>query len=88
MGPNKVYFLEQHAYNNKDFRIPDNNGTQCHKEKICPELELDQPLSTLIDLEKVAKQLADKCKETVEVSSDPGRYLCNYIYYCSLKMNK
>lgn len=26
VGPNKVYFLENCAYNNKDFRIPDNSG--------------------------------------------------------------
>lgn len=26
VGPNKVYFLESCAYNNKDFRIPDNSG--------------------------------------------------------------
>ena len=24
VGPNKVYYLEQICYNNKDFRIPDN----------------------------------------------------------------
>ena len=31
VGPNKVYFLENCAYNNKDFRIPDNSGKQCQK---------------------------------------------------------
>lgn len=34
VGPNQVYFLEQCCYNNKDFRIPDNNGYQCHNIKI------------------------------------------------------
>ncbi len=29
VGPNKVYFLENCGYNNKDFRIPDNNGYHC-----------------------------------------------------------
>ena len=29
VGPNKVYFLEKCGYNNKDFRIPDNDGYQC-----------------------------------------------------------
>lgn len=28
VGPNIVYYLEQCAYNNKDFRIPDNSGYQ------------------------------------------------------------
>ena len=29
------------------------------------------------------KKLKEK-NENVELSDDPGRYLCNYIYYCSL----
>ena len=29
VGPNQVYFLETCGYNNKNFRIPDNNGYQC-----------------------------------------------------------
>lgn len=35
VGPNKVYYLEQCGYNNKDFRIPDNDGYQCKNERIC-----------------------------------------------------
>ena len=29
VGPNKIYLLETCGYNNKDFRIPDNEGNVC-----------------------------------------------------------
>lgn len=65
VGPNKVYFLEMCAYNNKDFRIPDNSGYQCNKEKICPHLPLDEALKTDIDLEYLANQLHTKYGHSV-----------------------
>lgn len=58
VGPNKVYFLEECAYNNKDFSIPDNSGYQPCKEQICKATELDCPLKTGLNL----KQLADTLK--------------------------
>lgn len=50
VGPNKVYFLENCAYNNKDFRIPDNSGKTYVNEKICHKLALDQPINTRLNL--------------------------------------
>jgi hypothetical protein len=50
VGPNNVYHLETCGYNNKDFGIPDNDGYQCFKEKITPNLGLDQPMETKINL--------------------------------------
>lgn len=42
------------GYNNKDFRIPDNNGYSCQKEKIKQEMKLDEPLKTKINLNDIA----------------------------------
>lgn len=84
VGPNKVYFLEQCGYNNKDFRIPDNDGYICKNEKICPDYKLDQPIDTKINLQWLSEELRKKGHK-IDLSKDPGRYLCNYIYFNSLQ---
>lgn len=82
VGPNKVYFIEKCAYNNKDFRIPDNSGYQPCDQQICMDWDLDCPINTKLDVKELEQKLK---KLKVKLSTDPGRYLCNYIYYCSMK---
>jgi pyroglutamyl-peptidase len=81
VGPNKVYHLEQCSYNNKDFGIPDNHGYKPLNEKICPNEALDHPIYSKLDLKALEQQLSADFK--VALSLDPGRYLCNYIYFKS-----
>lgn len=50
VGPNKVYYLEKCAYNNKDFSIPDNSGYKPVREQICKATELDCKLLTKVNL--------------------------------------
>lgn len=83
VAPINNYHLEKCGYNTKDFRIPDNIGYQPRNEQICLESKLDQPLQTKLDLQKISLRLS-KCGHDIAISMDPGRYLCNYIFYSSL----
>ncbi len=79
---NMDFKLEQYCYNNMDYRIPDVFGQQPQREKIDKDMQLDQPVATSFDLVKICKRLK-KRQFDVAVSTDPGRYLCNYVYFQS-----
>ena len=81
---NMNFQLEQYCYNNKDFRIPDISGSQPQREKIVEEMQLDQALASSFDLVKIRDRLKRKGFD-VGVSTDPGRYLCNYIFFQSYR---
>lgn len=71
--------LERCAYNETDFRVRDEKGC-----KLCNEMVIDgcEPtLETRLDLGKIKRDLGLK---SVVISTDPGRFVCNYTYYCSL----
>lgn len=69
--------LEKFAYNEKTFRIPDADGNTCYRERIVPSgpeiLETQIDLAHLISLDP-----------QLSLSTDPGRYICNLVYYESL----
>jgi pyroglutamyl-peptidase len=76
--------LEQFAYNNMTFRVPDQRGFQPLNEPIEGEISFDVPLQTCFQLNELSACLNCKGYEFVKVSSDPGRFLCNYLYFQSL----
>ena len=76
------FALEKFCYNNKDFRIPDSSGKQPEKEPIDASMELDASLMTDFNVTDIKKKLSGRGFD-VEVSDDPGRYICNYIYFTS-----
>ena len=82
-GSGTHYNLEKCAYNNKDFRIPDVDGNQPTAELISLDQSLDQPLQTTLSIDTMISVLSLQ-GYSVKESTDPGRYLCNYIYYNSL----
>lgn len=81
--------LEQSAYNCKDFRCADNKGYQPQQQSICDACRYDENLNTFINIDDAIVKLNELgYNGLVSVSTDPGRFLCNYVYYQSLQHQK
>ena len=76
--------IEEYAYNSTTFRIPDNEGFQPTDSCISSELPLDSPLKTTFPAAHIINACRINSDLVVELSDDPGRYICNYIYFKSL----
>ena len=74
--------LESTAWNQLDFRIPDNAGRQPVKSIIDPESPAS--LTATLPLESIRQQLA-ALGHPVEISSNPGRFLCNQLLFHTLR---
>uniref|UniRef100_A0A7S1SU77 Pyroglutamyl-peptidase I n=1 Tax=Tetraselmis chuii TaxID=63592 RepID=A0A7S1SU77_9CHLO len=77
--------LERMAYNCADFRCPDEDGWE-PKEKLIEDNHartIGSSRQTTLPLDNVAARLKGR-GHPVHVSTDPGRFVCNWIYYCSL----
>jgi len=74
--------LEVHGYNKAHFRGADNKNYQPQNEKINKSFPLEHYFKTIMPVEKICTALESNHK--VQISDDPGRYVCNYIYYSSL----
>lgn len=77
----KSFRLESTAYNMADFRCADQRGWQPVKEKIVSQAS-DSLCSALPVDALVAALQAEKFN--VETSTDPGRFVCNWVYFHSL----
>ncbi len=76
--------LEQCAYNNADFRCPDERGWN----PLQVPIEGEGTAVTLcrrspLPLEAICAALKSRF-QVVRISDDPGRFLCNYCFYLSL----
>jgi len=78
-GKAKQMTLECRAYNEDNFRVPDERGEQRIREKINPKAELGESLETRLELSRIVSALG-----SCVLSTDPGRFLCNRVYYQSL----
>ena len=75
--------LETTAYNNMSFRVPDQTGYKPDLLTIIPTVGFDSPLVSCLDISALCEEMvSEKC--CAIISTDPGRYLCNFIYYRSL----
>ena len=72
----KVVCLEQCAYNNMTFRVPDEGGYQPLHQCIDCASEFDTTLQSDLPLHSISTQVSSECgSEVVTVSRDPGGYL-------------
>lgn len=78
----RQFLLEQCAYNDATFRVPDELGYQPTNTKVDDSDEYALQRQTTLPLEQIicASSLPPPC----QLSSDPGRYVCNYTYFKSL----
>lgn len=72
--------VEEIAYNEIDVDKPDNEGKIIKKQPIVEKGE--STLTSSLDLERIKNHF------DAQISDDPGRYLCNYLYYLVLRENK
>ncbi|XP_031102957.1 uncharacterized protein LOC116006647 [Ipomoea triloba] len=79
------FAIEQQAVNEATFRCPDEMGWKPQKVPIVPA---DGPISrtrkTCLPVEEITKASAKMGYEVMS-SDDAGRFVCNYVYYHSLR---
>ncbi|XP_020987818.1 uncharacterized protein LOC107465122 isoform X2 [Arachis duranensis] len=79
------FAIEKQAVNEATFRCPDEMGWKPQRVPIIPS---DGPISqirtTSLPVEDITKALAKKGYD-VMTSDDAGRFVCNYVYYHSLR---
>jgi pyroglutamyl-peptidase len=81
----KCFQLEKCAYNDATFRIPDERGYQPRNKAIVDTIAYQQCFSTDLDTTSLKRQLDGKgLGLPIELSMDPGRFVCNYTYFYSL----
>ncbi|KAF5463269.1 pyrrolidone-carboxylate peptidase 1-like [Juglans microcarpa x Juglans regia] len=79
------FALEHQAVNEATFRCPDEMGWKPQKAPIIPaDGGISRIRKTSLPVEEVTKALA-KMGYEVMTSDDAGRFVCNYVYYHSLR---
>lgn len=79
------FALEHQAVNEATFRCPDEMGWKPQKVPIIPsDGGIAHIRETSLPVEEITKALAKKGYE-VMTSDDAGRFVCNYVYYHSLR---
>ena len=81
----KEISLERFAWNERKASIPDNDGVLYEGKKIADDGE--ERLETDIDIVEIERRLKEE-GIPVYISTDPGRYVCNNIYYTALYSRK
>jgi pyroglutamyl-peptidase len=80
----REFRVERSAFNEATFRFPDASGRQPQGEPISADEDVGCCLRTTLDVDTVVNTLRAK-GHPCAVSDDPGRYLCNWIYWLSLR---
>uniref|UniRef100_K3W7U6 Pyroglutamyl-peptidase I n=1 Tax=Globisporangium ultimum (strain ATCC 200006 / CBS 805.95 / DAOM BR144) TaxID=431595 RepID=K3W7U6_GLOUD len=75
------FALESFGYNLADFRIPDERGWVA--QNVVINADEDDALKTMLPLDEMLADL-ERVNANARISTDPGRYICNYVYFHSL----
>ncbi|XP_030529352.1 pyrrolidone-carboxylate peptidase [Rhodamnia argentea] len=79
------FAIEHQAVNEATFRCPDEMGWKPQKVPIIPaDGDISQTRETSLPIQEIAKALSRKGYDFM-ISDDAGRFVCNYIYYHSLR---
>ncbi|KAL2325618.1 hypothetical protein Fmac_024676 [Flemingia macrophylla] len=79
------FAIERQAVNEATFRCHDEMGWKPQKEPIVPsDGAITSIRETTLPVEEITKALANKGYD-VSTSDDAGRFVCNYVYYHSLR---
>ncbi|KAL7003190.1 pyroglutamyl-peptidase I [Sarracenia purpurea var. burkii] len=79
------FAIENQAVNEATFRCPDEMGWKPQKVPIVPtDGGISRTRETTLPIEEITKALA-KMGFKVATSDDAGRFVCNYVYYHSLR---
>ena len=75
--------LESTAYNLRNTNIPDVDGIQYTNQPITKELPIDSSVQSTLPLLEIVEEVTGMSGVTVQIqhSNDPGRYVCNNIYW-------
>ncbi|EEF50011.1 pyrrolidone-carboxylate peptidase isoform X2 [Ricinus communis] len=79
------FAIEHQAVNEATFRCPDEMGWKPQKLPIIPsDGGISRVRETTLPVQEITKALSNKGYE-VMTSDDAGRFVCNYVYYHSLR---
>ncbi|KAM6578582.1 hypothetical protein CsatB_030419 [Cannabis sativa] len=82
------FAIEHQAVNEATFRCPDEMGWKPQKVPIIPEDgAISNKRETSVPVEELTSALVSKGYE-VMTSDDAGRFVCNYVYYHSLRFSE
>ncbi|KAF2077819.1 hypothetical protein CYY_000864 [Polysphondylium violaceum] len=81
-----TFALEKCGWNEATFRCPDECGWKPEKELIVNDSTLLKN-ETNLPLESISQSMVS-LNHSVCISNDPGRFICNYLYFYSLECLK
>lgn len=78
-----TFYLEEYAYNRDDAPVADEQGLTRRGTAIMAERRLDEPLQGTLAWEIIERAWSEQPLKLAR-SQDPGRFICNHVYYCAL----
>jgi len=80
--------LESTAHNLRNARIPDVDGIHCINQSITEDSPINSTKQSTLPLLDIVEGLTRMTENTVKVqhSTDPGRYVCNNIYWHTMQV--
>eukprot|EP00531_Pseudo-nitzschia_arenysensis_P008224 CAMPEP_0116134416 /NCGR_PEP_ID=MMETSP0329-20121206/10632_1 /TAXON_ID=697910 /ORGANISM="Pseudo-nitzschia arenysensis, Strain B593" /LENGTH=242 /DNA_ID=CAMNT_0003629121 /DNA_START=22 /DNA_END=753 /DNA_ORIENTATION=- len=88
VGRSQGFRLESCAYNEATFRISDQKGYQPFQQAIVESDPVENSYPTSLDLKALqSKMTRDFPTISTAISTDPGRFVCNYVYCRSLEVS-